>query len=418
MNLKEYLTKQGRKTMAEKNLDFDTVVDRKNTYSLKYDFAKARNMPEDIMPLWVADMDFPVSSYIQEALQKQVEHGIFGYSDVQEEYFEVVKSWMQRHYGWNVKSDWLVKTPGIVFALAMAVKAFTQKGDSVLIQQPVYYPFQSVIVDNGRKMVSSTLKQDDSGKYEIDFVDFEEKIVKENIKLFFLCNPHNPVGRVWSEEELIRLGDICYKHHVIVVSDEIHADFTFQGKHHVFVDLKEEYQEIAMVATSPSKTFNIAGLQVSNIFIPNPELKKKLLQEIYACGYVQLNVMGLIAAKAAYEHGDEWYRAMYEYVRENIAYTKRFIEEKIPDVRLVDHQGTYLVWLDFRSLKLSEQELEELIVKRAKLWLDGGTMFGSAGKGFQRINVACPRKVLEEALTRLELAMKDVKNHEGGYDYE
>ena len=404
--------------MAEKNLDFDTVVDRKNTYSLKYDFAKARNMPEDIMPLWVADMDFPVSSYIQEALQKQVEHGIFGYSDVQEEYFEVVKSWMQRHYGWNVKSDWLVKTPGIVFALAMALKAFTQKGDSVLIQQPVYYPFQSVIVDNGRKMVSSTLKQDDSGKYEIDFVDFEEKIVKENIKLFFLCNPHNPVGRVWSEEELIRLGDICYKHHVIVVSDEIHADFTFQGKHHVFVDLKEEYQEIAMVATSPSKTFNIAGLQVSNIFIPNPELKKKLLQEIYACGYVQLNVMGLIAAKAAYEHGDEWYRAMYEYVRENIAYTKRFIEEKIPDVRLVDHQGTYLVWLDFRSLKLSEQELEELIVKRAKLWLDGGTMFGSAGKGFQRINVACPRKVLEEALTRLELAMKDVKNHEGGYDYE
>lgn len=418
MNLKEYLTKQGRKTMAEKNLDFDTVVDRKNTYSLKYDFAKARNMPEDIMPLWVADMDFPVSSYIQEALQKQVEHGIFGYSDVQEEYFEVVKSWMQRHYGWNVKSDWLVKTPGIVFALAMAVKAFTQKGDSVLIQQPVYYPFQSVIVDNGRKMVSSTLKQDDSGKYEIDFVDFEEKIVKENIKLFFLCNPHNPVGRVWSEEELIHLGDICYKHHVIVVSDEIHADFTFQGKHHVFVDLKEEYQEIAMVATSPSKTFNIAGLQVSNIFIPNPELKKKLLQEIYACGYVQLNVMGLIAAKAAYEHGNEWYRAMYEYVRENIAYTKRFIEEKIPDVRLVDHQGTYLVWLDFRSLKLSEQELEELIVKRAKLWLDGGTMFGSAGKGFQRINVACPRKVLEEALTRLELAMKDVKNHEGGYDYE
>ncbi len=404
--------------MAEKNLDFDTVVDRKNTYSLKYDFAKARNMPEDIMPLWVADMDFPVSSYIQEALQKQVEHGIFGYSDVQEEYFEVVKSWMQRHYGWNVKSDWLVKTPGIVFALAMAVKAFTQKGDSVLIQQPVYYPFQSVIVDNGRKMVSSTLKQDDSGKYEIDFVDFEEKIVKENIKLFFLCNPHNPVGRVWSEEELIHLGDICYKHHVIVVSDEIHADFTFQGKHHVFVDLKEEYQEIAMVATSPSKTFNIAGLQVSNIFIPNPELKKKLLQEIYACGYVQLNVMGLIAAKAAYEHGNEWYRAMYEYVRENIAYTKRFIEEKIPDVRLVDHQGTYLVWLDFRSLKLSEQELEELIVKRAKLWLDGGTMFGSAGKGFQRINVACPRKVLEEALTRLELAMKDVKNHEGGYDYE
>lgn len=395
--------------MAEKNLDFDTVVDRRNTYSLKYDFAKRRNMPEDLLPLWVADMDFKTSSYIQEAILKQTEHGIFGYSEVQEEYFEGVRKWMKRHHDWKVDSKWLIKTPGIVYALAMAVQAFTEEGDGVLIQQPVYYPFSEVIIDNGRKPVSNTLVQDEFGRYGIDFEDFERKIVTEKIKLFFLCNPHNPVGRVWSEEELKRLGDICYKCHVVVVSDEIHADFVFRGKHHVFANLKEEYQEISVVATSPSKTFNVAGLQVSNIFIPNPELKRKFRKQIDASGYSQLNVMGLVATKAAYEHGDEWYDAMHKYVSENITYTKQFIEEKMPDIKVVETEGTYLMWLDFRKLGLSESELEDLIVKKAKLWLDSGRIFGTAGKGFQRINVACPRKTLTEALTRLELAVKNDK---------
>lgn len=392
--------------MAEKNLDFDTIIDRRNTYCLKYDFAKQRKMPEDVMPLWVADMDFKVSSYIQEAILKQTEHGIFGYSGAQEDYFEVVKQWMKNHYDWDVERRWLIKTPGIVFALAMAVKAFTEEGDGVLIQQPVYYPFSEVIEDNGRKVVSNTLKQEESGRYGIDFEDFEEKIVKEKIKLFFLCNPHNPVGRVWSPEELERLGDICYKHHVIVVSDEIHADFVFKGKHHVFASLKEEYKEISIVATSPSKTFNMAGLQVSNIFISNPELKSKFRKQVDAAGYSQLNVMGLVAAKAAYEHGEEWYQAMHGYVSENIAYTKRFLEQKIPQVQLVESEGTYLLWLDFRKLNLTDNELEELIIKKAKLWLDSGKIFGTAGKGFQRINVACPKKTLTEALEKLEQALK------------
>lgn len=394
--------------MAEKNLDFDTIVDRKNTYSLKYDFAKQRNMPKDVMPLWVADMDFRVSSYIQEALLKQTEHGIFGYSDVQEEYFDVLRQWMSRHHDWQVESKWLIKTPGIVFALAMAVKAFTKEGDRVLIQQPVYYPFSEVIADNGRKVVSNTLVHEESGKYKIDFEDFEEKIVRENIKLFFLCNPHNPVGRVWSREELIRLGDICCRHHVIVISDEIHADFVFDGKHQVFANLKDEYKEIAITATSPSKTFNIAGLQVSNIFIPNPELRRKFKKQIDAAGYSQLNVMGLVATKAAYEYGEEWYTAMLKYVGDNIAYAKEFIRERLPKVKLVENEGTYLLWLDFRELKLSAGELDDLIIKKAKLWLDSGKIFGEAGKGFQRINVACPRKTLVEALTRLELAVKSL----------
>ena len=366
--------------MAEKNLDFDRVIDRKNTYCLKYDFAKQRKMPEDVLPLWVADMDFKVSSYIQEAIWNQTEHGIFGYSEVKEEYFEVLKQWMKNHYDWEVERRWLIKTPGIVFALAMAVKAFTKEGDGVLIQQPVYYPFSEVIEDNGRKIVSNTLQQDESGRYGIDFEDFEEKIVKEKIKLFFLCNPHNPVGRVWTKEEMERLGDICYKHHMIVVSDEIHADFVFKGKHHVFASLKEEYKEISIVATSPSKTFNMAGLQVSNIFIANPELKSKFRKQVDAAGYSQLNIMGLVAAKAAYEHGEEWYQAMHQYVSENIGYTRKFIEERIPDIKLVETEGTYL------------------------LWLDSGRIFGDAGKGFQRINVACARKTLTEALEKLEKA--------------
>jgi cystathionine beta-lyase len=392
--------------MAEKNLDFDTIVDRRNTNCLKYDFAKRRGMPEDLMPLWVADMDFKISSYVQDALDQQIKHGIFGYSEVQEEYFETVKKWMQRRYGWEVDRRWLVKTPGIVFALAMAVKAFTNPEDGVLIQSPVYYPFSEVIRDNGRVILSNTLFLGEDNKYHIDFEDFEKKIVAHKVKLFFLCNPHNPVGRVWTKEELTRLGDICYKHQVIVVSDEIHADFVFKGKHHVFASLKKEYQEITITCTSPSKTFNLAGLQLSNIFIANPKIKAAFRRQIDAAGYSQLNVMGLVSCQAAYEQGDVWYEALHQYIRDNIEYTKTYIEQKIPQVTMIDHEGTYLVWLDFRKLSLTSEALEDLIIKKAKLWLDSGKIFGESGEGFQRINVACPRAVLKEALERIEKAIK------------
>lgn len=391
--------------MAERNLDFDTVVDRRNTYSLKYDFAEERNKPKDVLPLWVADMDFLISSYIQDAIQKQTEHGIFGYSDVKEEYFEALKRWMKTHHNWDIEEEWLVKTPGVVYALAMAVKAFTKENESVLIQQPVYYPFGSAITDNHRKLVVSDLILDEDGRYQIDFEDFEEKIVKEDVKLFFLCNPHNPVGRVWTKEELIRLGNICLKHNVLVVSDEIHADFAFKREHQVFVNLKEEYKDISIVATAPSKTFNIAGLQVSNILIPNPLLRKEIEKQISASGYSQLNVLGLVATLAAYQHGQEWYDAMYRYVKDNIAFTKQFVEERLSGVKVVETEGSYLVWLNFRGLHLSEKELEDLIVNKAKLWLDRGSMFGKSGEGFERINVACPRKTLVEALNRIENAV-------------
>lgn len=394
--------------MAEKNLDFDEIIDRRHTNSLKYDFAKRRGMPEGLLSMWVADMDFKTSSYIQEVIQAQVEHGVYGYSEVQEEYFEVVRSWMERRYDWNVDIHWLVKTPGIVFALAMAVKAYTQVGDSVMIQQPVYYPFSEVILDNQRNLVDNTLVQDENGKYQIDFQDFEDKIIKEKVKLFFLCNPHNPVGRAWTREELERMGDICYKHGVIVVSDDIHADFTYHGKHLVFANIKKEYEEISIICTSPTKTFNIASLQVSNIFIPNRELRHKFRKQVDAAGYSQLNGVGLVACEAAYQHGEEWLHAVLDYIQSNIRFTKEYIEKNIPQVKMIEPEATYLVWIDFRELNLSSQELEQLIVEKAGLWLDSGAIFGKAGKGFQRINVACPRSILEEALQRIAKAVREV----------
>ncbi|MBD5456624.1 MAG: pyridoxal phosphate-dependent aminotransferase [Lachnospiraceae bacterium] len=392
--------------MAERNLDFDAIVDRKNTNCLKYDFAVERGMPEDILPLWVADMDFKTSSYVQDALKAQAEHGIYGYSDSKEGYFEAVQSWILKRHGVKVEKEWLVKTPGIVFALAMAVQSYTREGEAVMIQQPVYYPFKSVIKENNRKVVNNTLVQKEDGRYYMDLTDFEDKIKKENVKMFILCNPHNPVGRVWSREELEKIGDICYKHHVLIISDEIHSDFVFSGKHHVLAALKEEYKEITVTCTAPSKTFNIAGLQVSNIFIPNEDLRRKFTARIQASGYSEVNSAGLTACEAAYRYGEEWYQGMKAYVKENFSFMKKFLEEHVPQVKMLEPEGTYLVWLDFRALNLSHQELEDLIVHKAGLWLDRGTMFGEAGEGFQRVNTACPRTTLEEALKRIEKAIK------------
>ena len=394
--------------MAERNLDFDSVIERRNTRSLKYDFAAERGMPEDILPMWVADMDFKTSSYIEDALAERVREGVFGYSEVKTPYFETVRDWMVRRHGWQPQEAWLVKTPGVVTALAMAVKAYTEPGDAVLIQLPVYYPFAEVIEDNGRRVVSSTLYRGEDNRYHMDFADFEQKIVQNEVKLFLLCNPHTPVGRVWTAEELVRLGDICMKHNVIVVSDEIHEDFVFQGKHQVFAGLKKEYEERCIVCTSPSKTFNLATMVLSNIFIPNRDLRKRFRKQLDAAGISQLGVMGLIACETAYSKGEEWYLAMHAYVRDNIAYVKNYVEQNLPGVRMTEHEGTYLVWLDFSGTGLSETELEDLIVNRAKLWLDGGTMFGECGKGFQRINVACPRSILKEAMRRLEGALKEI----------
>ena len=382
-------------------MDFDTVIDRKGTRSLKYDFAVRRGKPENVLPLWVADMDFQTSSYITEALEDMVKHGVFGYSESEEHYFEAVQNWMERHYNWHVKESWMTKTPGIVFALAMAVKAYTQENDAVLIQPPVYYPFKEVVEDNHRRLVNNTLVLGGDGTYTIDYEDFEKKIIEENVKLFILCNPHNPVGRVWTREELERLGEICLKHGVFVVSDEIHADFVFERKHTVFSEVKEAYRDISMICTSPSKTFNIAGLQISNIFISNPEKATAFRRQVAAAGYSQVGLPGLVACEAAYRHGDEWLEGVLAYIKANAEFTRAYLQEHLPRVKMTKLEGTYLVWLDFRNYGLTDKELDEKILNQAGLWLDSGAVFGKCGEGFQRINIACPRKTLHQALDRL-----------------
>lgn len=387
--------------MAERNLDFDRIIDRKNTRCLKYDFAVKRGMPEDVLPLWVADMDFETSSYIEDALTERVKEGIFGYSDVQTPYFEIIRDWMIRHHDWEPQEKWLIKTPGVVFALAMAVKAYTDPGDKVLLQQPVYYPFSEVITDNGREVVSNDLVLTEDGTYKIDFADFEQKIIANGIKLFLLCSPHNPVGRVWTKEELEKIGDICVKHGVTVVSDEIHNDFIWEGTHTVFAGIKKEFADISVTCTSPSKTFNLASMLISNIFIPNQILRRKFRKEMDRAGISQLSVLGLVATEAAYAHGDEWYAAMKNYVRDNIAFARAYVEENLPGVRMIDTQGTYLIWLDFRQTGLTVEQLDHKIIYEAGLWLDSGKIFGKTGEGFERINVACPRAVLQEALDRI-----------------
>lgn len=385
--------------------NFDEIIERKNTDSLKYDFAARLGKPEGILPLWVADMDFKSPSCVIDALIEKSRHGIFGYSNTREDYFNALRHWFSEQFSWNVKPEWLVKTPGVVYAICTAIRALTEEGDAVLIQQPVYYPFPGSVIANRRKLIVNQLVYS-KGKYTIDFSDFEEKIIENKVKLFILCSPHNSVGRVWSKEELVRIGELCLKHGVLVISDEIHADFTYPGHRHlVFADLKPEFSDITITCTAPTKTFNLAGLQISNIFISNQEIRRRFKKEIAASGYSDPNIMGIVACRAAYSGGSEWLSELREYLLDNLNYLRDFLKQRLPQIKLVEPEGTYLVWLDFNALNLDDRKLEDFIENQAGLWLNSGTKFGAGGEGFQRINIACPRSTLEKALIQLEQAI-------------
>lgn len=386
--------------------EFDIVRARLRTDSLKYDFAAKKGKPADALPLWVADMDFPVAPAIHDALAARIDHGIFGYSDDADgSYYAALANWYHSRFAYEIQPQWLVKTPGVVYAICTAIRAYTRKGDAVLIQEPVYYPFRESILDNDRRLVVNALRYQ-NGRYEIDFEDFERSIVENNVKLFILCSPHNPVGRVWRREELTAMGDICLKHGVLVVSDEIHADFVYEGhQHHVFAGLNPAYADNAITCTAPTKTFNLAGLQISNIFIANQKLRHAFRRELNAAGYSQPNVLGLVACRAAYAHGAQWLLELHTYLQDNLSYLRDFLAAELPQIRLIEPEGTYLVWLDCNALGLSGNELDDFMVQKARLWLDDGNMFGQGGEGFQRINIACPRTTLTLALTRLKKAV-------------
>lgn len=387
--------------------DFDAVIDRRGTSCLKYDFAVERGYPQGILPFWVADMDFRTPQPVIEELTRRVQHGIFGYTDPKESYKQAIVDWMTTHHGWTPSTKALTITPGVVFALATAVRCFTEPGDAVLLQQPVYYPFSEVIRQNGRLLVNSPLVLQD-GHYEIDFADFEEKIIKNEVKLFLLCSPHNPAGRVWTREELLHIASICLKHSVLIISDEIHEEFVRPGFQHTpLASLSPEIAAQTITCTSPSKTFNLAGLQISNIFIENDDLRKRFRAEISAAGYSQPNALGLFAAQAAYAKGTDWLKELLAYIEGNYQKTKAFLAEKMPKVTLIEPEGTYLLWLDFSAYDLSDEELDDIIINDANLWLDSGHIFGKAGRGFQRLNITCPWSTLEDGLEHLAKAFEN-----------
>ncbi len=401
------LMKEAGQTMGRYN--FDEITDRKNTNSLKYDFAAKRGMPENVLPLWVADMDFRTPKEVTEALVAKAEHGIFGYSEPFDDYFEAIGKWFTKHFHWTPHKDKLVLSCSVVFSICNFIEALTEKGDAVMINSPVYYPFGEAVTDNERKLVSSDLVYRD-GKYSIDFDDLERRIVENDVKLYILCNPHNPVGRVWKREELVKISQICLRHNVFVVSDEIHADFIYKGYDFVsYASVSAEALEHAAICTSPSKTFNLAGLHNANTYIQNNTVRARFKQVQNKKGYSQSNIMGIVACKSAYEYGEEWHSELMEYLEENLSFVRCFLAKNIPAIRLVEPGGTYLIWLDCSRLGLSDRELNRLIVEKAGLWLDAGSMFGKIGEQFERINIACPRSTLEEALIRLKKAVRELR---------
>jgi len=392
--------------------NFDEVIDRKcygtikwHPYVLKVHFGY-----EDLLPLWVADMDFRAPEPIIKAMIERVNHGIFGYTLPEEDSYMAVINWFQRRHNWNIQRDWFISTPGIESAISYLVLAFSKLGDKVIIQEPVYYPFRMSIENNGRRALVNPLKLND-GHYEMDFEDLEKKVKDPRAKILILCSPHNPVSRVWKREELEKLGTICTKNNILVISDEIHCDLIFPGFIHIpFASLSEEFAQNSVICTSGSKTFNIAGLQTSNIFIPNPIKRQIFANQMENLSLKFPGIFGTIALKTAYNECEDWLDAAMEYIKKNIEFLKNFIQERLHRIKVIEPEGTYLIWMDFRGLKLNPIELDEILKKEAKVGLDNGQMFGTGGLGFQRINIACPLSTLQDALERIETALKPYLN--------
>ncbi|MGM9969910.1 MAG: MalY/PatB family protein [Anaeroplasma sp.] len=384
------------------NYNFDELINRKNTNSIKWDDAAKRGKPEDIFPLWVADMDFKVPKEVTDALVEKAKHGIFGYSEPGETYFKVLNNWFKQHYNWDLDTSKIIITPGVVFSLCSLIRVLTDENDGIMISEPVYYPFKESIISNYRKPIVNELMLL-NGKYYIDFNDFEEKIIENNVKMYILCNPHNPVGRAWTYEELSKIHEICVRHNVYVVSDEIHADFVYSNNHISYHLLDEK----ACICTAPTKTFNIPGLQIANTYIPNENHISLFRNDLNKIGYSQVSIMGIIACEAAYQYGEKWLSELKKYLADNIDFVDKYIKEKLPKVKLIYPEATYLVWLDFSGIGLDDIEINNKIINGAKLWLDEGRIFGHSGKYFQRINIATSRKNLEYALNRLYNEFKD-----------
>ncbi len=385
---------------------FDQVINRWETNCEKYDTITQRGYPSDMIPMWVADMDFAVPECVQKAMRQIVDRGIFGYSLAGDRFYSAVENWFERRYGWKVDRSWMTQTPGVVTALSAAVRVCTNPGDGVMIQSPVYHHFFHAVERNGRVVVENELKYE-NGAYTMDFADMEEKIQKHNIKLIMLCSPHNPVCRVWTPQELQEVGRICKKYGVTVLADEIYCDFFSPGFHHTpFALACPDMTDRLIVCTSPSKSFNVAGLQISNIIIPGEALREQFKTEMGKVGYNNCNYYGMMACTAAYEEGEQWLEECKAYIWKNVQYIQEFVAQKLPEIKIIEPQGTYLLWMDCSGLGLSGEQLEELMLQKARVWPDMGTMFGEKTGKFIRLALACPKSVVEEVMDRLYKAIK------------
>lgn len=382
---------------------FDEIHDRRNTNSVKYNSGPAKT-DTNVIPMWIADMDFRSPAEVTEAIEEAASHGIYGYEGADEKYDTLIKNWYKKRMGWKISERHVLRTPGVMFSVAAAIRAFSAPGDSVLIFQPVYYPFANVIRDNGRKLVVSELARN-GGRYGIDFDDMESKIKSEKVKILLFCSPHNPVGRVWEEDELTQVLDICSRHGVLIISDEIHSDFILEGTHIPLASLSGKAREMTVTCVSPTKTFNLSGLNVSSIIAEEPGLRSRLKKELSATAFWGINIMAAAASNAAYAYGEEWLDTLLSYLKGNIAY----LDEVFPEGGPVSHirqEGTYLSWLDCRALGTDTPA--GLILEKTGVWMHEGSVFGAGGKGYVRMNIACPRSVLEEACGRIQKAFPSV----------
>lgn len=384
--------------------NFDKIVNRKETDCVKWDSKKEYNL-YDVIPMWIGDMDFKCPDPVVEAIRKRAEHPVFGYANLTDEFNEVTANWMKRRHNLNIENNWVRFSPGVVPAISAFIQCFTKEGDNVLIQKPVYYPFINTIEECNRKVISSSLIIK-NGRYEIDFEDLESKASRENVKAMIICNPHNPVGRMYSKEELQKIADICIKHNIIVFSDEIHCDYTFGGKYTPFSSLSREIANRSITAIAPSKTFNIAGLQAAAIISPNMELLSKMERHFIKNTQHHISDFGLVGYKAAYTECDDYADSLIKYIGENISIFTNYIKENVSKIKILKHEATYFVWLDCREFNMTNEELDKFFIENIKLALDSGYKFGCEGEGFMRINLACPRSIVFEALKRIENAVK------------
>lgn len=402
-----------RTSHSNQRSDFDEVIDRRSTNSMKWDyshaFLKEEECDPDLLPMWVADMDFRTAPVVRDALKEAIDHGVFGYTGgPSRSYLKAVVEWQAKRFGWDVSSEWIVPVQGVIASLKTAIQAFSNPGDSVLIQPPVYGHFQEDVLVNGRRPTLAPLKLD-GDRYVLDPVAFERAILP-NTKLFLLCNPHNPTGNVWTPDELRTMGEICARHGVLVVADEIHQDFIIntEKRHTPFASLGERFSQNSITCTAPSKTFNLAGMHNANVFIPNPRLRDEFKRQIDRNAFGLVNTLGMVAGEAAYVHGEPWVEAMLAYVRENHRYFASEIHKRMNGVRVLPADSLYLAWMDFRELGMNDADLNSLMLTKAKIWFDAGRKFGMEGTGFLRSNLACSRATVDEALTRMQTALKSV----------